>query len=121
MPTIDRDRLPKNIASLALRNESALLVAARTTSHTEVARRICLPKQTWQDWRGEHMQDFMTALAAYGLKVVPHDTEAYGSDDIAAMQHLATKGLIAMRPLVKLGGVVEECDIAVGETRPGDL
>ncbi len=53
--------------------------------------------------------------------MVPHDAEAYVPDDIAAMQHLAMKGVIAMRPLVKLGASVESVDIAVGETIPGDL
>ncbi len=120
MPTIDRDRIPKGIASLALRNESALIVATRTISHTEVGRRIGWPKQTYQDWRDEHMKDVLLILAAYGLRLVPHDTEAYGSDDIAAMQHLAMKGVLAMRPLVKMGGTVEDVDISL-ETRPGDL
>jgi hypothetical protein len=121
MATIDRDRLPKSVFSLTLRNESALLVQARTVTHTEVARRVNLPKQTYQDWRDDHMKDALAILAAYGLKIVPHDTEAYGSEDIAAMQHLAMKGVLAMRPLVKLGASVEEVDIAVGDTRPGDL
>jgi hypothetical protein len=119
MPTIDRERLPKSIASLALRNESAFLVAVRTTSHTEVARRLGLAKQTYQDWRDEHMKEFLCAIAAYGLKLVPHDTEAYGSEDIAAMQHLAMKGVLAMRPIAKGGGSVEDIDIAI-DTRPGD-
>lgn len=118
MPTIDRERLPRTLTALALRNESALLIAVRATSHTEVARRLGIPKQTYQDWRDEHLKDFLLALAAYDLKLVPAGDETYSSADVAAMSHLAQKGIIALRPLVKLSGgvVVDDAD-----TVPADL
>lgn len=114
--TIDRDRVTPALQSLGQRNESALLIAARTVSHTEAARRLGIPKQSFQDWRDENVKDVMLFVAAYGLKLVPVDTEAYGSDDIAAMAHLAQKGIIAMKPLPRRGVVVEEHD-----TEPGVL
>lgn len=118
MPTIDRDRVTPAIRNLALRNESAVLIAVRTTSHTEVGRRLGWAKQTFQDWRDEHLKDALLILASYGLKLVPFDHEAYGSDDIAAMSHLAQKGLISIKPLRANGGVVAEDDV---DTAPGAL
>ncbi len=117
---IDRDRIPRAVISVATRSESELLVAVRSTSHTEVARRLGVPKQTYQDWRDEHLKDFLLIAACYGLKLVPHDAEAYVSDDIAAMQHMALKGVLSLRPIVKQGGTVEDVDISL-ETRPGAL
>lgn len=115
--TIDRDRVTPALQSLGLRNESALLVATRTISHTEAARRLGIPKQTFQDWRDESVKDVMLVFAAYGLKLVPIETEAYASDDIAAMAHLAQKGLISMKPLPRRAAVVEED----GDTEAGAL
>lgn len=114
---IDRDRVTPGLQSLGLRNESALIVAARSISHTEVARRLGVAKQTFQDWRDENMKDVLLVLAAYGQKLVNVDTEAYGSEDIAAMAHLAQKGIIHLRPLPKRGAVVEDD----AETAPGEL
>lgn len=117
MPTIDRDRVTPAIRNLGLRNESAVLIAVRETSHTEVGRRINWAKQTFQDWRDEHLKDACLIFAAYGLKLVPSTTDAYSSDDIAAMSHLAQKGLISIKPLRSNGGTVveEEADTAPGE------
>lgn len=116
---IDRDRVTPALQSLGLRNESALLLAVRTVSHAEAARRLGnIPKQTYQDWRDENVKDVMLFLAAYGQKLVPVDTEAYGSDDIAAMAHLAQKGIIAMKPLPRRGVVVEEEEV---DTQRGEI
>lgn len=118
MPTFERDRVSPAIRNLALRNESALLVAVRSVSHAEAGRRLGLPKQSYQDWRDEgHLKDFMLVLAAYGQKIVPFDTEAYGSDDIAAMAHLAQKGIVAIKPLRHASGgiVTDEPDTVRGD------
>lgn len=108
MPVIDRDRVTPAIRNLALRNESAVLIAVRESSHAEVGRRIGWAKQTFQDWREEHLKDALLIVAAYGLKLVPSATEAYSSEDIAAMAHFAQKGLISLKPLRSNGGTVVE-------------
>jgi len=113
---IDRDKVPPKVLALALRNESAFLVAVRTTSHAEAARRLGVSKQTYHDWREDNSRDFLLALAAYGLKLVPHDAETYVAADIEAMQQLAQKGLVALRPLKTLLAPVD-----ADETVPGDL
>src|SRR4051812_49401340 len=114
---IDRDRLARPLTSLALRNESAVLIAARATSHTEVARRLGLPKQTFQDWRDDNLKDALLIIASYGLKLVPFEDEAYSSADIAAMAHLAQKGIVAIKPIRLNGGVVVDDE----DTIPGVL
>lgn len=107
------------IRNLALRNESTVLVAVRETSHAEVGRRIGWAKQTFQDWREEHLKDALLILAAYGLKLVPSGHEAYGSDDIAAMVHFAQKGLVGIKPLRHAnGGIVVDDE---SDTVRGDL
>lgn len=106
MPHIDRDRVNRVILSLADRNFSAVIVASRTISHSEVARRLGIPKQTYQDWREGELPDFLLIAAAYGLKLVPADDQNYSAADIAAMSHLAQKGILALKPLPKIGGAV---------------
>lgn len=113
MADLDDRTVDPAVLSLALRNESAVLIAARTISHTTAAHRLGISKQTQSDWMREHLRRTCKVLGAYGLKVVPKDDQTYSAADMAALGRIARKGLDALIPAVAEarlngGGVVED-------------
>lgn len=108
----DLERVDPKVASLGLRNESALLIATRTVNQTTAAQRLGIAKQTHSDWIKEHGKRAAQVCAAHGIKWVPADDPYVDYANLAAIGRLARLGLDKLVPAVAeaslSGGRVEE-------------
>lgn len=110
---LDPSRVDQRVANLAVRIESAMLVACRTVNQTTAAQRLGISKQTHNDWMHDQWPRCALVLAAHGLKVVPADAPYVDTADLAAIGRLARRGIDKIIPAVPEatiagGGAVED-------------
>jgi hypothetical protein len=119
MADLDDRLLDPAVLAQASRNEAAVIIAARTISHTLAAQRLGISKQAQSDYLRDQLKRLSKVLAAYDLKVVPKADKTYSDAYMAALGLMAHKGIDALVPAPAVAALNGARVVDEGDTVPG--